>query len=258
MDDLTRKIAALRDERTPAVQSWRPSRSLRACSGVSAVVSGRTKAARGSTVWRAGVNLEARRGAVSATRDVECKSNSLGASGAQLPPQLQIAFEQHADFVCRILRSLGVRETDLDDTLQEVFLVVARRQNDYEEHGRARAWMYSICKRVAIGQRRKYRRDRETTVDPFPEPSIAPTQLNAMQEREALDLGHQLLKLLPQQQREIFLLYEVEDMSMREIARLLRCPLQTAYSRLHKARRRVVAEVERMAAERDYDDYGFE
>jgi hypothetical protein len=38
----------------------------------------------------------------------------------------------------------------------------------------------------------------------------------------------------------------------------LRCPLQTAYSRLHKARRRVVAEVERMAAERDYDDYGFE
>jgi RNA polymerase sigma-70 factor, ECF subfamily len=70
-------------------------------------------------------------------------------------------FEQHGAFACRILRSLGVHEADLDDMLQEVFLVVCRRQSDYEEQGRARSWMYSICRRVATAQHRGYVRERQ-------------------------------------------------------------------------------------------------
>jgi RNA polymerase sigma-70 factor (ECF subfamily) len=60
-----------------------------------------------------------------------------------------------------------------------------------------------------------------------------------------------LLELLPENEREIFLLYEVEDVSMAEVAKIIGCPLQTAYSRLHRARARVVAEVERLAARDD-------
>jgi RNA polymerase sigma-70 factor (ECF subfamily) len=188
-------------------------------------------------------------------REVERLSDAAVANGAPLPAQLRRAFEQHGDFVCRILRSLGVHERDLDDALQDVFVVVARRQQDYEEQGRARAWMYSICKRVAIAQRRKYRRTRETSETRAVEPSVAPTQLQDMQDREAFELGRRLLEQLPPKQREIFLLYEVEDMSMAEIARLVGCPLQTAYSRLHQARTRIVAVVERTAAQRDYEDF---
>jgi RNA polymerase sigma-70 factor (ECF subfamily) len=196
-----------------------------------------------------------RRIALTTPREVERLSDSPVASGALLPAQLRRAFEQHGDFACRILRSLGVQERDLDDALQDVFLVVARRQQDYEEHGRARAWMYSICKRVAIAQRRRYRRARETSEARSVEASIAPTQLKNIQDREALELGRRLLEQLPPKQREIFLLYEVEDMAMAEIARLVGCPLQTAYSRLHQARTRIVAVVERTAAERDYEDF---
>jgi RNA polymerase sigma-70 factor, ECF subfamily len=149
-------------------------------------------------------------------------------------------FEQHGAFACRVLRSLGVQEADLDDMLQEVFLVVCRRQDDYEEQGRARSWLYSICRRVATSQHRRYSRDRELLAAQLSEPAVPPTQLEHVQGREALELAYRLLNQLPPKQRQIFLLYEVEDMSMPEIARLLGCPLQTAYSRLHKARSTIV------------------
>jgi len=74
---------------------------------------------------------------------------------------LRDVFETHAPFVCRSLRQLGVSETDLDDVLQEVFVVVHRRLPDYRESGRARAWLYSICRRLSQAQRRKTRRPHE-------------------------------------------------------------------------------------------------
>lgn len=149
-------------------------------------------------------------------------------------------FDEYGPFAARVLRSLGVHDTDLDDVLQEVFLVVARRGGDYEEHGRARAWMYSICRRLALAQHRRRVRDREFIAAQFAEATTAPTQLDELSDREALELGWLLVNQLPPKQRQVFLLYEVEDMSMPEIARLLGCPLQTAYSRLHKARTRIV------------------
>lgn len=170
-----------------------------------------------------------------------------------LAPKLREVFEAHGPFVCRSLRYLGVREADLDDLLQEVFLVVYQRLNDYEEKGRARAWLYSICTRVAHAQRRRLGRRRETGAPLPAEESAAPTQHEQVEDREALVLGQRLLQQLPEQQRDVFLLYEVEDMSMAEIAQALDCPLQTAYSRLHKARARILAEVERIAAETDHD-----
>ena len=88
-------------------------------------------------------------------------------SATHLPPQLREVYEEHGPFVIRSLRYLGVREADLDDTLQEVFLVVYQRLNDYEEKGRARAWLYSICTRVAHAQRRKFGRRRETGLPAF-------------------------------------------------------------------------------------------
>ena len=169
-----------------------------------------------------------------------------------LAPQLHDLFELYGAFVCRSLRYLGVREVDLDDMLQEVFLVVYQRLNDYQERGRTRAWLYSICTRVSLAHRRKLARHRENLTSDFDEAVQGPTQLTRVEDREALAFGNRLLAGLPPQQREVFVLYEVEDMTMAEIADALRCPIQTAYSRLHKARERILAEVERIAAEIDH------
>jgi RNA polymerase sigma-70 factor (ECF subfamily) len=164
------------------------------------------------------------------------------------PPLLRAVFEEHASFVCRTLRRLGVSEADLDDLLQEVFVVVHKRLPEYRDMGRTRSWLYSICTRVSQAQRRNQKRRRESLVPEPPEEISAASQHQHMEDGEALVLGQRLLASLPAEQREIFVLYEVEDMTMPEIAEALGCPLQTAYSRLHSARQRILAEVNRLGA----------
>ncbi|MFM2416915.1 MAG: hypothetical protein RL385_1638 [Pseudomonadota bacterium] len=156
---------------------------------------------------------------------------------------LRAVFEEQAAFVCRTLRRHGVREADLDDMLQEVFLVVHRNLHEYVDRGRMRAWLYSICTRVAHGQRRKVVRRREAPESDGTEREVAPAQLQHLEDQQSLRLGYQLLEALPPQEREVFVLYEVEDMTMPEIVQVLGCPLQTGYSRLNRARERILAQL---------------
>jgi RNA polymerase sigma-70 factor, ECF subfamily len=165
------------------------------------------------------------------------------------PVRLRELFEQHSAFVWRSLRRLGVAEADLDDMLQEVFLVVYHRLGDYEERDRARSWLYSICVRVASSQRRKVARRRENVVPEPTDQQVAAMQQQQLEDREALRLGHQLLSLLPEEQREVFVLYEIEHLPMAQIAATLACPLHTAYSRLRVARQKILAELARVGRE---------
>lgn len=175
------------------------------------------------------------------------------ASAPPAAPNLRTVLEQHGDFVCRSLRLLGVLEADLDDVLQEVFLVVNQRLVDYEERGRARAWLYSICTRLALAHRHKIGRRRENIAAELPDAWMAAPQLEQIVDGESLALGYELLQSLPREQRDVFWLYEVEDVPMAEIAQMLSCPLQTGYSRLHKARARILAAVQGNPLTRDVD-----
>jgi len=157
--------------------------------------------------------------------------------------RLRDIFDQQAAFVWRCLRHLGVPLGDLEDATQEVFVVVHGRLGAYQERDKLRAWLYAICVRVAHSHKRKTARRREHVTDEPPELAAGATQHLHMEQREALALGQRLLALLPEAQRAVFLLYEVERMPMAEVAAALGCPLQTAYARLHKARERVQAEV---------------
>src|SRR5262245_41974643 len=79
------------------------------------------------------------------------------------PGAAQIAkiFAEHADFVWRSLRRLGVPTADVDDALQEVFLVVHRRLDGYEDRGLMRAWLFSISRQVSSHYHRGVRRSEE-------------------------------------------------------------------------------------------------
>ena len=84
------------------------------------------------------------------------------------------------------------------------------RLNDHEEKGRARAWLYSICMLTVHGHRRKakrWRASRSLTAHTVPAQPQEPV------DRAALALGWKLLHQLPQEQREVFVLCEVKDMS---------------------------------------------
>ncbi|HJL17363.1 MAG TPA: sigma-70 family RNA polymerase sigma factor [Sandaracinaceae bacterium LLY-WYZ-13_1] len=145
-------------------------------------------------------------------------------------------FRAHAAYVFRLLRHFGVDDAELDDATQDVFVVVHRRVSDLDDRGSPRSWLYGIARRVASQYRRRSPRRRERPLSASPERSVAPTQLEAVQRRQARETLHALLGQLPEAQREVFVLYEIEQLPMRDVAETLGCPLQTGYSRLRTAR----------------------
>jgi RNA polymerase sigma-70 factor, ECF subfamily len=162
-------------------------------------------------------------------------------ASADVPADFRKSFEVHAPFVMRILRRLGVPAADRDDLCQEVFFIVHRKLGEYDGRATFRAWLYGICVRTVSGYRRSARvrrqesqeftdvEQRESQVTINPEVSVEARRTCA--ELEAL-LGR-----LDEEKRTIFVLYELEELPMIEVAQAVGCPLQTAYSRLHAARK---------------------
>jgi RNA polymerase sigma-70 factor (ECF subfamily) len=172
-------------------------------------------------------------------RDDLSSSPTSGDAAAEL--SLREIFQSYAAFVWRTLRYMGVREADLDDVSQEVFLVVHRKLAEFEGRSTVRTWLYGICMRVAKDHKNRAHVRRESPVSEPPLEIQGPQQEEAIARAESRSLLQQLLEELDDAKREVFVLYEIEGLGMNEIAEAVGCPLQTAYSRLHAARK-IVAE----------------
>ncbi|HEX6273727.1 MAG TPA: sigma factor, partial [Polyangiaceae bacterium] len=70
-------------------------------------------------------------------------------------PSLRAIFESEVGFVLRVLRRLGVPESDLDDAAQDVFIVVHRKLESIVPGPSLRGWLFGIAQRVAIARRRR-------------------------------------------------------------------------------------------------------
>jgi RNA polymerase sigma-70 factor, ECF subfamily len=156
-------------------------------------------------------------------------------------PTLREVFDAHAAYILRSLRHLGVAESDIEDVGQEVFVTVHRKLPSFEGRSKLRTWLYGICLRVASDYRRRahIRRER-ATADPARDLAEAEERRPDAQIQARAELSA-LLDELDDDKRAVVVLYELEGFSMKEVAEILDCPLQTAYSRLHAARDRMVA-----------------
>jgi RNA polymerase sigma-70 factor (ECF subfamily) len=147
--------------------------------------------------------------------------------------------ERHVDFVWKNLQRLGVRPPDLEDALQDVFVVVHRRLDSFNGSSLLTTWLFGICLRVALAYRRRSHVRRERTFIELE----AELGTDAEQGPEALTIARQtrlqlerVLDSLEPQRRAVFTMFELEDMSAPVIARTLGIPLGTVYSRLSAAR----------------------
>jgi RNA polymerase sigma-70 factor (ECF subfamily) len=170
-------------------------------------------------------------------------------TGSEFSPSqsdLRALVSEHAPYLWRALRHLGVRESDVEDACQDVFLVVHRRFADFRGESSVRTWLYGICVRVASEYRRRAHRVYEV---PDAEPPTVVHEADAFESvarRESLDLLANILDRLDAEKREVFVLYELEELTMTDVAQAVGCPVQTAYSRLHAARRLVRDAVEQL------------
>jgi RNA polymerase sigma-70 factor (ECF subfamily) len=154
-----------------------------------------------------------------------------------LDAELAALFADHADFVWRVLKRLGTPAAEIEDALQEVFLVVARKLPEYEERGSVRAWLFTIARQVAghmrRAQTRRERREREHA-----HAGSAEDPHDALERTEAARFVQRFLLQLDEQQATVFFLAEIEGMTAPEIAACLGVNQNTVYGRLRLARER--------------------
>src|SRR6478735_3995219 len=167
-------------------------------------------------------------------------------------PVLDVAtvYEAYFRYVWRCLRSLGIRDSQLEDALQDVFIVVQRRLPEFDGRAELRTWLYAIALRIARKYRDRARREPsslEAAREQTPELPAAPEiGADAALSHERLALARRALSVLDDDKREIFVLARVEQMSAPEIAEVLGIPLNTVYSRLRAARLAFEAEITRL------------
>jgi len=148
-------------------------------------------------------------------------------------------YNTHLRDVWRWMSLLGVPNDDLEDAAHDVFVAAYRGLSSFEGRSSHRTWLFGIARFVAIDLRRRVKARRET-VAPVPETADpAPGPDHAVQVRQARALLDALLAELSDAQRDTFLLYELGGYTGADIAELMEVPLQTVFSRLHKARQHV-------------------
>ena len=150
-------------------------------------------------------------------------SPSLNASARPAVPPFATVYDDHVKFAWRVLGRLG----------------------EFEGRSSLRTWIYGIALRCASDYRRRDRRGRPA---PITEVAIAGSQLEDLDAQEARATLERLLELLDPEKREVFVLFELEELTMAEVVAIVGCPLQTGYSRLHAARAIVAAAASRMRA----------
>jgi RNA polymerase sigma-70 factor (ECF subfamily) len=151
-------------------------------------------------------------------------------------------FLEHVNPLWRLVRRLGMPASHIEDIVQEVFIIACRRRADIGE-GQVRSFLFGTAVRLCANYRRRAHTRLEVSRDEAIEPSAsqapdAEQPLIAKGWRERLEAA---LAQLPDAQRTVLVLFELEGLSSPEIAELLSVPLGTVASRLQRARAKFLA-----------------
>ncbi len=157
--------------------------------------------------------------------------------------------DAYFDVIWRSLRGLGVPSASLDDAAQQVFWIAAQKL-DAIELGSERPFLFQTARGIAANQHRARSRSRElhdenalaAHIDPAPSPEQVASS------REARLFLAQFLDKLPDDIRCVFMLFELEGMTMAEIAEMLDAPTGTVASRLRRAREEFQSAAKRFRA----------
>jgi RNA polymerase sigma-70 factor (ECF subfamily) len=184
------------------------------------------------------------------------RSLPLGArrSSTEHSERVERVVREQLDTVWRTARRLGVPNAEIDDVAQEVMLVVVRRI-DAIEPTKERAFVAATTVRVTANWRRRERRHPERPSDALDalgsDPEYASSRHSlepgehCVERARKLQLLNAALEAMTETQRVAFILFELEELTAREIAEQLQLPEAAVVSRARRAREAFVNFCER-------------
>lgn len=162
--------------------------------------------------------------------------DALALGGRSEFERLERLMSQHFGFVVNVLYRAGVRDGDIDDLAQRVFLIALRKVNCIIPD-KERAFLHTVAQREAGHARRSYRRRNEVGDDGVVQettPSVRPDEL--VLRKQALLSITTVIDAMDVDARTVFMLHELHEMSLPEISLKLGLPLGTVKTRLRRAR----------------------
>jgi RNA polymerase sigma-70 factor (ECF subfamily) len=150
-------------------------------------------------------------------------------------------YSEHLPKVKRWARRLAGPSADLQDLVHDIFLIALRKGFGFRGEASLDTWLFSITQNVVWTKRRKSKvrqwlfGQNQTALVP-PEPR---TPQHELERREDSARLYQALDRLPEAYRTTLILYELEELSGEEVARLTGVPIGTVWVRLHRGRERL-------------------
>lgn len=153
--------------------------------------------------------------------------------------------DRYQPIVAAYLRRLGVRDGELEDACQEVFLQTYRYLPAFRGDAQLATWLYRLCATEARKARQR-RRQAAAARDLFERETDAggPAVGGEMSDRWAHDRVGAALKALTQGKRLVFALFEIHGLCGKAVAEIAGCPVATVWRRLHEARQTFRAAIE--------------
>lgn len=164
---------------------------------------------------------------------------------------------RHQEKVYRLSLRLTRDESKAQDAMQDAFLQVFRKIDQFQEQSAFTTWLYRITVNAALMRMRTERRHRETSLDDAspryteqgemaePVDDWAPAVDDEVGNRELAVHAREAVDALPDAYRSVFMLREVEELSTEDVAQILDLTIPTVKTRLHRARlalRKAIAE----------------
>lgn len=147
----------------------------------------------------------------------------------------EVLYRRHATVLMRFLRRSVVDRSKADEVFQETWIQVVRYARGYEAHAQFRTWLFTLARsRVADVYRRNGARvDPSVALDSLVDEQ-ATSEAAWQQSRQRREL-EAALSQLPEAQREVFLLREVAEMTLPEVAEVVGEPYEAVKSRYRYA-----------------------
>jgi RNA polymerase sigma-70 factor (ECF subfamily) len=146
-----------------------------------------------------------------------------------------VLVERHERRVFNLALRMTGREEDARDATQEAFLTALRKLSSFRGEAAFTTWLHRVTVNACYDLLRKRQRapllDRLPDHEPEPPASADPADLTAL----AIDVQRALLRV-PEDYRAVMILHDVQDQPYEEVAQILRIPVGTVKSRLHRGR----------------------
>jgi len=169
---------------------------------------------------------------------------------AESAVDVALLYRAHERTVMRWAARLGGPDIDVEDVVQDVFLVARRRLGSFEGRGSLKTWLFRTTEKIVLAARRKGRlrrwlaRSGEAATATMG--AARPTPGEALErDREIRDV-YRILDRLPERQRRVLVLFELEGLSTQEIAGLVGARVATVRVWLFRARARFLEEHQRL------------